>query len=111
MAVAKYLSLTLQPPHWFSTFPAGGGGKARGGQLKAMGLKAGVPDILIISGFTGRANWIELKAPQGTESVAQKETRKALEYARCGTAVCRSIEDVQAALEAWGFNVKARAAE
>lgn len=38
------------PPCYWTTFPAGGGGENRGMVLKSLGLKSGVPDLLIIYG-------------------------------------------------------------
>jgi hypothetical protein len=109
-AVADYLTVAIKAPDWWTTFPSGGGGKVRGGKLKRAGLKAGVPDILIIKGDEGTAHWIELKAKGGTLSDAQKETWPLLTQANCGWQLCRSTEEVQRALEWWGFNIMARAA-
>lgn len=106
--VADFLALAIQPPAFFTTFPAGGGGKARGGQLKARGLKAGVPDILLIK--HGQAHWIELKTDDGKVSPAQAETGALLMHAGCPLCVCRSVENVQAMLAQWGFALRARAA-
>lgn len=44
----EYLDLALPSHAIATTFPAGGGGKIRGAQLKRMGLKAGWPDIQIL---------------------------------------------------------------
>jgi hypothetical protein len=107
-SVAEYLTLAIQAPDFFTTFPAGGGGKARGGQLKARGMKAGCPDILIIK--DGRAHWAELKTEQGKLSDAQVAAINQLGAAGCPVAVIRSVDAMQRALEHWGFNLKARAA-
>lgn len=107
--VADYLALAIVAPDWWTTFPAGGGGKARGGQLKARGLKAGVPDVLVIR-EGGRAFWIELKTDKGRVSSAQVETGAALLRAGSPVAVCRSLDQVQDMLGHWGFALKARAA-
>jgi hypothetical protein len=98
-AVAAYLNAVLPTSVWWTTFPAGGGGVIRGATLKAQGLKAGVPDILIIR--HGTAYWIELKAPKGISSGAQIETTRALEWAGCFVAVCRSIDNVRLVLDSW----------
>lgn len=44
----EYLDLALPSHAIATTFPAGGGGKIRGANLKRMGLKAGWPDIQIL---------------------------------------------------------------
>lgn len=100
-AVAKYLAAGLGPGSWFTTFPAGGGGKIRGGKLKAMGLKPGVPDVLII--HQGRAYWIELKAEGGRLNDKQKALHPLLSEVGCCVAVCRSLEDVEESLREWGI--------
>ena len=107
--VADYLSLAIVPPAWWTTFPSGWfRGKAAAGILKACGLKAGVPDILLIR--DGRVYWIELKAEGGYLSAAQKEMRPLLLAAGCQHVICRSIGEIQSALLMWGFRLKARAA-
>lgn len=115
ISIAQFLDLALKHPETFWTaFPAGGGGKARGGQLKAMGLKAGVPDLLVI--HAGRVLWIELKRPAakgrraGTTSDAQDDMHDALRRAGCWTIVCRSLVEVQRALEAHHVPLSARVA-
>jgi hypothetical protein len=108
--VARFLDLALNEPGYFwTTFPSGHfRGKAAGGILKACGLKAGVPDILIIA--DGRVFWIELKAEKGTLSPEQKAMRDKLIEAGCEWECCRSLEEVEATLRAWGFKLKARPA-
>ena len=98
-AVAQYLSAVLLPPAWFTTFPAGGGGKVRGGQLKARGLRAGVPDILIV--YEGIARFIELKSDKGRLSPEQKQCHDMLRAAGAWVSVCRSLDHVELALRAW----------
>jgi hypothetical protein len=105
-AVADFLNIALALPEWWTTFPAGGGGKARGGQLKAKGLKSGVPDLLFIK--AGRAYWIELKSRRrGVVSDDQRLTAVDLKNAQCPWAVCRSVEEVEERLTDWGFRLRA----
>ena len=100
--VADLLSAILIPPTWFSTFPSGGGGKVRGSILKGLGLKAGVPDLLIV--HEGRAYWIELKAPKtGRLSEAQKVTQPALRAAGSPVANLRTIDEVLRWLALWNI--------
>jgi hypothetical protein len=104
-SVARYLSVALPDDCWWTTFPAGGGGKVRGAQLKAMGLKAGVPDILIMKArhdCTAVA-WIELKTAKGRASVEQQLCHAALGKMFCDVAICRSLEDVEETLIGWGI--------
>jgi hypothetical protein len=102
--VTDYLSLCLGGSAWFTTFPAGGGGYMRGKILKSRGLKAGVPDVLIIDG--GRSLWVELKTRHGRLSPDQKATHAVLHRAGAIVSVCRTLEEVNAALTSWGVPLK-----
>ncbi len=101
-AVAVYLTACLPKPWRWSTFPAGGGGKVRGAQLQAKGLKPGWPDIFILHP-DGRWHGIELKAPKGKASEEQIDF---LEWSGGRSAICRSIEHVETTLRAWGVPVR-----
>jgi len=107
-AVADWLALALPPDAFFSSIGHGGGGKVRGALLKRTGLKAGVPDLLVIA--DGRARFIELKTAKGRLSPAQREAHDALVRAGALVAVCRSIEDVAAQISAWGIPTRAKVA-
>ena len=78
--------------------------KRTGGKLKAMGVETGVADLhLTLSG--GQTGWIELKAPPGRQSAAQKafqaaETRTGARY-----AIVRSLDDLEWTLRDWGVPV------
>lgn len=104
--VAAYLRVALPPSVWFSTFPSGGGGKTRGAFLRSMGLKKGVPDLLVV--HNGRATWIELKAEKGRVSVDQRRCHVALAGAGCWVNVCRSVAEVQGALECARIPLRAK---
>jgi vacuolar-type H+-ATPase subunit I/STV1 len=101
-AVAAYLNAVLPTSVWWTTFPAGGGGVIRGATLKAQGLKAGVPDILIC--HQARAYWIELKAPKGRTSEEQEKCFNLLHFT-IGTPVgtARCIDDVAGYLRLWAI--------
>ena len=107
--VAAFLRLTLADGAWFC-HPANGGARtpAEAGILKAMGVRAGTPDLLIV--HAGRAIWIELKAQRGTVSAQQAGTMADLRAAGCPVYVCRSLDDVIAALHEAEVPTRARAA-
>lgn len=112
-AIAGYLSWALEPPAWFTCFPAGGGGFIRGVRLKRLGLKAGVPDILVFrplgSGGGGiAALGIELKRPTGGKLLAsQRETHPLMLAAGFEIlAEARSLEDVKTFLRHWHFPLR-----
>jgi hypothetical protein len=98
-AVVHYLAVALTPASWFSTFPAGGGGYLRGAILKGIGLKAGVPDLLLI--HAGRVRFLELKSGKGRVSEAQEACAAALLAAGTTVVVVRSLEAVKQALLDW----------
>ena len=110
-AVAQYLTLALPTPDaWFTTIPAGGGGKVRGAILKGMGYKAGTPDMLVIykhsPGYI-KIIWLELKSAGGGLSKAQERCRDDLVGAGCRWALCRTLEDVERALRRFGVPLRA----
>jgi hypothetical protein len=108
-AVARYLDMALPSDCWWSTFPSGGGGKVRGAQLKAMGLKAGVPDILILHkvGTERLVIWIELKAAKGRASVEQQLLHRTLQRLGGFVFICRSVEEVEESLFGLGLVLRA----
>lgn len=77
------------------------------GMLKQMGLKAGVPDIIIIDpppampGLRGAA--LELKRTRGVTSKAQKEWIAAFDARGWATAVTKGLEASIAQLQDWGY--------
>ena len=103
--VAAYLDLALPYGCWWTTIPAGGGGKVRGAHLKAMGYKPGTPDILVI--LRGQALWLELKSKTGRLTKSQKQCRQDLVAADCGWVLVRSVEDVERALIANDVRIRA----
>jgi hypothetical protein len=116
VAVARYLDVRGLP--WFHPANERRCTPAQGAWLTRMGVKAGVPDCLIFRPFhklvpgpagSGKALdiqaaglAIELKAPGGRVSPAQKEWIETL--TRCGwhVEVCRSIDAVIEIVE-WAY--------
>jgi hypothetical protein len=97
--IAAFLSRSLRPPAWFTTFPLGGGGEMRAKINKSAGLKRGVPDCLII--FRGLAHWGEIKTAKGTLSEIQQVVHRILVDCGCRVAVWRSVDDCKSSLEQW----------
>lgn len=118
IAVASFLRHALKPPTIWTAFPAGGGGRVRGAFLKAMGLQAGWPDLIIMSpAIAYPANrtipmvvGIELKAGNGRQSAAQKALQKAWEEASGHYYVARSVDEVEGFLRGLGIPLSARVA-
>jgi hypothetical protein len=107
-AAQQYLTAAL-PRHEALFFHVPNGGyrpHGTAGRLKAEGVVPGVADIIII--WKGRALGIELKACTGRLSKAQQNWGDAFTLAGGCYAVCRSIGDVAAFLDAAGMPLRAR---
>ena len=113
--VADLLARVVLPPAAWNCFPAGNVPlpRAYAVKLARMGLKRGWPDFVLVY---GRAFGIELKSVKGRLSKGRYvETKRGrvryvegqvdvvaqLEEAGMEIAICRSVEDVLAALKAW----------
>lgn len=102
--VVDLLARILKPPVWWSAIDhAGKLGPRQAAARKRRGVKRGIADLLIVwrnsYGHT-LALWIELKRPGGGSlSPEQKDFGDAM--TRCGiwVNVCRSLEEVEAALD------------
>jgi hypothetical protein len=103
-SVAQYLDLVLTPATNWTTVGHGGGGKVRGAKLKGMGVKPGVPDVLLITG--GQYFGIELKTEKGRLSPAQRAAHEAIEKAGGHVAVCRNITEIEDRLREWGISMR-----
>ena len=108
-AIVAFLDLALPPDVVVYHVPNGElRHRAVAGRLAGLGVRAGVPDLAVI--HRGRALFLEVKAPGGRLSPAQRETHAALVAAGAKLAVVRDIEDAIAALAGWGVPLRARAA-
>lgn len=116
-AVAQFLRLALRPPTTWTTFPAGGGGLERGRMLARLGLRPGWPDILVMHPAPTEIEGcrrvilvgLELKTEVGRQSVVQRGVEADFGAAGATYALCRSIDEVQAALARAGVPVFAAA--
>ena len=82
--------------------PANGGArsKAQAARFKAMGVVAGIPDLVVI--IDGRVHGVELKAKKGRASDAQKAMEPRWKAAGGVYAIARSVDEVRALLASWG---------
>ncbi|MGA9874535.1 MAG: hypothetical protein WBQ21_01875 [Solirubrobacteraceae bacterium] len=121
-AVARALDILVMPPAEWTTFPAGHAKlpPAVAAKLARLGLKRGIPDILVW--HDGRSCGIELKRPGGVLSktrMVRTKRRGALRLvegqadvfprlvaAGMRIAVCRSVDEVLAALRGWGVPLR-----
>lgn len=105
--VAEFLGWALIPPTFFTAFPAGGGGVRRGARLKAMGLRAGVPDLLVIAPGCP-VIMIELKADKGGLSPIQRVVHGELTLAGVRTYVAKTVDHVASILRQSGIPLRTR---
>jgi hypothetical protein len=96
--VAAFLDVVIKPPWFWTTIGHGGGGVVRGAKLKAMGVKRGWPDILII-GPGPNVLGIELKTEHGRMSPEQREMELAFVGCQSWYVLCRSVAEVQRVID------------
>jgi hypothetical protein len=98
--VAAYLNAVPDLLWWATANQRGTRSRAEMGVLKAMGVKAGVPDLcVLIPG--GKIGFIELKAPKGRMSDSQLEFTERAKDRGALVAVCHSLEEVAEYLNGW----------
>jgi len=100
--VIEYLQ-TVLPPRWLCFAIPNGSKRDKNGRPAnwVPGIVSGIPDICIL-GRPSLTYFIELKAPKGRVSEAQGEIHDQLTELLHHCRVCRSVDDVQAALALWG---------
>ena len=83
-----------------------GGSRGRLDQAirQGLGTVAGFPDLIVA--VPGRVAFIEVKAPAGRVSPAQRAMHETLAAMGHPVAVVRSIKDTRAALRAWGVDTR-----
>lgn len=97
-SVAEYLDRALRLPVIWTTIPVGGGGRVRGALLKAMGLKRGWPDIIVLAPGP-KVIGIELKTEKGKLSGWQQGLRDCFNTCQASYAVARTLEHVEVILK------------
>ena len=104
--VAEYLDRALpEDAVWFHCPNGGARTKAEAGVFKALGVKPGIPDILIL--WRGSLYCIELKPPRRSLSESQKTMRALLVTAGARYAMARTVEAVETALAVWNVPLRA----
>jgi len=97
--VARWLDHRLPKDwRWYHCPNGGFRKKATAGRFKAMGLKAGIPDCVILR-TDGSPIYIELKSFGGVLSNAQKDFRDWCNATKQPYFVARSVGDVEIALK------------
>lgn len=105
MRVLEYMAFAF-PQVWVTHFPASGRSARDAAIFKRLGVRAGMPDLLLY--WEHGHGMIELKSAGGYLSDTQKETQGHL--IRCGVkvATCRSVDEVKTTLISWGISCKER---
>jgi hypothetical protein len=104
------LAVVLDPDRtWWSAIDHGAGklSKRAAGMMKARGVRAGMPDFLILS-YWHMAFGIELKTDKGRLSAPQRELHETWQRFHHPVFVARSLEDVQAILDERNVPVRNR---
>ena len=95
-AAVQYLRIMENLGELIFFHPPNGGArtKAEGGIFKSLGVRPGVPDLVLL--FPGgRCAFIEIKAPKGRLSAAQKAFKNSAENLGFPFAECRGVDEVE----------------
>ena len=107
-AIVAHLRARL-PAGWLYWHTPNGGrrGRVEGAIFKALGVRAGIPDLFVYG--EGRLYGIEVKAPGGSLTPAQHETIDALVKQGCPVIVAKSADFAMDGLKALGVPLRGRA--
>jgi hypothetical protein len=109
--VANYLRVALRPPtFWTSLDHAAKLGPVAGAMRKKRGVRAGLPDLLVMRAcdFSTVVIGIELKATKGVVSDAQEEMKRSFKAVNADYYVCRTLPEVLHVLEMNGIPLHAK---
>ena len=101
LSILDYLDLVLPEALVFHVPNQGLRSLTTGKKFKLLGMRAGVPDLVMI--HRGVCFFIEIKSPKGVVSPAQKDFCEAAGRAGAGWVVARCVEDVRNALRLWNI--------
>jgi hypothetical protein len=101
-AVVAHLNMRAEPKVFFWHTPnEGKRGYVNAAHLRAMGMTAGVPDLLILK--DGKLHALELKAPKGRLTPSQRGVLERMVHCGALVAVAHSIDEALVTLEFWGI--------
>jgi hypothetical protein len=101
-AVAQHLKTRGVPGLvWWHTPNGGSRGKVEASIFKAMGVRAGVSDLILV--HASKIYALELKAEGGRASEAQMQFLSEIDRAGAYTAMPTGLDAALATLEAWGL--------
>jgi hypothetical protein len=100
-AVISHLNARSMPGVFFFHCPNGGKrSKAEAGVFKALGVRAGMPDLILF--YRAQIFGLELKASIGRLRDSQKATLDAMQLAGARTSVAHTLDEALITLECWG---------
>lgn len=101
-AVVAHLNARAEPRVFFWHTPNGGKrGIVEAKIFKALGVIAGIPDLIILK--AGELYALELKASKGRPTPAQNRVMDRLTDCGASVAVAHSIDEALVTLECWGI--------
>lgn len=109
IAIVRWLRLVAPGLTFFHVPNGGKRGIAEAKRFKAMGVLAGVADLVFILDG-GRIAFIELKVGRNQLEAPQETFRESVQQQGCPYAVCRSLDEVEGTLRGWGVTIRGRIA-
>jgi hypothetical protein len=101
-AILQHLEMrAVRGCFWFHVGNGGWRSPIEARIFKGLGVKAGVPDLIIIHG--GRCYGLELKADRGRVTPAQRVAHALMEEAGATVGIAAGIDAAVEQLEAWGL--------
>lgn len=102
VALMDYLAIAARPEIYYFAIPNQSNRHiANAARMKAEGVRAGSPDLCFLLP-AGRVAWLEMKAPNGTLSAAQREFCNRAQALGHLWAMARSVDEALPHLTAWG---------
>ncbi|HQO65733.1 MAG TPA: VRR-NUC domain-containing protein [Spirochaetales bacterium] len=101
-AIVQALSLLGVYFFYVPNSEAGAVSAAKASRLKAMGLRSGVSDLVLI-GIDGRAYFLEIKTATGKLSESQKKFQALCQAKNWPYAVARSVDEAVTKAREWGL--------
>lgn len=99
--IADWLCVSVPDGLWWTAVnPIPAKSKAAAGVSKAMGMKAGAPDLVLC--YRGRLVGVELKGPKGSLSPSQRECHAEIQQAGGTITVVRSLKEFVGFLDVLG---------
>ena len=112
ISIVEFLDLVLPEPLKALHFANGGKrGKREAGRLRAMGVKAGAADIIILGWMKSGVPsfiWFEVKSDEGSLSQSQKDWRDWCAAIGAPWFLVRSIADAEDALKWLGIPLRGK---